>query len=266
MVFLFLESRLGTRRHTHIMEPEYEVADTDVDDIMPAFRRIATGEPLQYVLGKAYFYGREFHVTPDVLIPRPETESLCRSVIDMKKSSGPLSFLDLCTGSGCIAWTLALELPGADVTAVDVSHGALAIADGQDFSEEMSHGGAMKPTFLHADILKDPDLPGRAASSFDVLVSNPPYVMLSEKPLMRANVLEHEPELALFVSDEDPLVFYRAVSEWALHFLRDGGLCMVEINEALGVETAEVFSKAGFSNVQIVQDLNSRDRFVTAVK
>lgn len=272
MVFLFLESLIGIRRHTHIVEPAYEVSDNMAGEAMAAFARMASGEPLQYVMGKAHFYGREFRVTPDVLIPRPETEYLCRIILDDCVRSShdgryPWNILDLCTGSGCIAWTLALELPGAHVIASDVSEGALKVAASQDFSAEMSRTGAHEPEFVHADILK---LPSAAfdgkEETFDILVSNPPYVRLSEKSLMRSNVLDHEPELALFVSDDDPLVFYRAVARWASLLLRRGGLCAVEINEAFGKETAAVFSGAGFMDVKVVRDLDSRDRFVMAQK
>lgn len=262
MVYAFLEHHIGTKRHTHIIEPSYEVSDEAAEAAMEAFSRMSSGEPLQYVTGLADFYGRQFRVTPDVLIPRPETELLCNTVIN----KGVVSVLDLCTGSGCIAWTLALELAGAKVTAVDISDGALAVASSQDFAEEMARTGALAPTFIKADVLAGPSAFNNPEQRFDILVSNPPYVMNKEKPLMRRNVLEHEPGLALFVPDEDPLLFYRAISDWALHFLKSGGFCMVEINEALGEETADVFRNAGFKDVQIVQDLNSRDRFVTAVK
>lgn len=316
MVYAFLEHHIGTKRHTHVIEPSYEVSDEAAEAAMKAFVRMSSGEPLQYVTGLADFYGRQFRVTPDVLIPRPETELLCNTVINRrataKCSNGPLpqsgpwptllpqaargkspldclpnnsrplrggakmpfphswqiasQILDLCTGSGCIAWTLALELAGAKVTAVDISDGALAVASSQDFAEEMARTGALAPTFIKADVLAGPSAFNNPEQRFDILVSNPPYVMNKEKPLMRRNVLEHEPGLALFVPDEDPLLFYRAVSDWALHYLKSGGLCMVEINEALGEETADVFRNAGFKDVQIVQDLNSKDRFVTAIK
>lgn len=262
MVYAFLEHHIGTKRHTHIIEPAYEVSDEAAADAVKAFERMSSGEPLQYVTGLADFYGRQFRVTPDVLIPRPETELLCNTVIN----KGAVSILDLCTGSGCIAWTLALELAGAKVTAVDISDGALAVASSQDFSEEMARTGAHAPAFIKADVLAGPSASGDAEQRFDILVSNPPYVMDKEKALMRRNVLEHEPELALFVPDDDPLIFCRAVSAWALHFLKPGGFCMVEINEALGEETADVFRNAGFIDVRVVQDLNSRDRFVTAVR
>ena len=257
MVLAYLEHRIGTTRHTHILNPDYEISDDLLPEIRDAYTRMASGEPLQYVIGLAYFYGRGFHVTPDVLIPRPETEILCRTVLS---TDGPKRVLDLCTGSGCIAWTLALEMPGSDVKGVDISDGALGVASGQDFADEMSRTGAKAPEFLKADVLGEPlcDL-----GMFDVLVSNPPYVMDKEKALMRPNVLDHEPHLALFVSDDDPLVFYRAVSEWAMALLKPSGYAVVEINEALGEQTADIYRNAGFKDVHIIKDLNDKDRFVS---
>ena len=292
MVLAYLEHRLGTTRHTHILNPDYMVADDLVPEIRDAYSLMASGEPLQYVIGESWFYGRRFHVSPDVLIPRPETEILCRTVLGPltdrgtldpriepaalmhplagggmscvpQSASGPMRVLDLCTGSGCIAWTLALEMPGADVTGVDISDGALAVASGQDFEEEMSGTGAKAPRFIKADVLGKPVT---ELGVFDVLVSNPPYVMDSEKALMRSNVLDHEPHLALFVSDDDPLVFYRAVAEWALALLKPSGRGVVEINEALGEETAEIYRDAGFSDVHIIKDLNDKDRFVSFIR
>jgi release factor glutamine methyltransferase len=257
MVLAYLEHRIGTTRHTHILNPDYEISDDLLPEIRDAYTRMASGEPLQYVIGLAYFYGRGFHVTPDVLIPRPETEILCRTVLS---TDGPKRVLDLCTGSGCIAWTLALEMPGSDVKGVDISDGALGVASRQDFADEMAHTGAKVPEFLKADVLGEP-LCG--LGMFDVLVSNPPYVMDKEKALMRPNVLDHEPHLALFVSDDDPLVFYRAVSEWAMALLKPSGYAVVEINEALGEQTADIYRNAGFKDVHIIKDLNDKDRFVS---
>ena len=314
MVFAYLEHQLGTKRHTHIIEPDYEFGDADASVAVSAFGRMAAGEPLQYVTGLADFYGRQFRVTPDVLIPRPETEILCRESIDktssdvapgpgiceckygkgdrapmpprglspkvtggLKMGRGPESvrILDLCTGSGCIAWTLALEMPGVEVTAVDISDGALEVASSQDFAEEIARTGAVPPVFVKADVLAGPDSishPGTLChsersegsfSQYDVLVSNPPYVMDKEKELMRPNVLEHEPHLALFVSDDDPLIFYRAIAGWALAVLKPGGYGIVEINEALGPQTAGLFRDAGLHDVEIIRDLSDRDRFVS---
>lgn len=261
MVFAFLEHHIGTRRHTHIVEPGYEVSEEDVCKAVSAFERMASGEPLQYVTEKADFYGRDFHVTPSVLIPRPETELLCRMALDVA-AERQIGILDLCTGSGCIAWTVALECPQAEVTAVDISDGALEVAVNQDFTEEMSRTGANAPVFCKADVLAGPEAFCRADRKYDLILSNPPYVMDKEKALMRTNVLEHEPHLALFVSDDDPLVFYRAVAGWASALLAPDGTGIVEINEALGPETAKVFLDAGFSSAEIVKDLSERDRFV----
>ena len=291
MVFAYLEHQLGTKRHTHIIEPGYEVGDADASVAVSSFERMAAGEPLQYVTGLADFYGHQFRVTPDVLIPRPETELLCRNVLDSgvgcqgcgdgilpppARGRGPRSgrgpsehlatapaILDLCTGSGCIAWTLALEMPGVEVTAVDISDEALEVASSQDFAEEMARTGAVPPVFVKADVLAGPSSSRLSGHQYDILVSNPPYVMDKEKALMRPNVLEHEPHLALFVSDDDPLVFYRAIAQWALEVLKLGGYGIVEINEALGPQTAGLFRDAGLRDVEIIRDLSDRDRFVS---
>ena len=261
MVFAFLEHQLGTKRHTHIIEPEYEVSDEAASAALAAFDRMAAGEPLQYVTGVADFYGRRFRVTPDVLIPRPETEILCRNAA-FPRTWQDVHVLDLCTGSGCIAWTLALEMPGAKVTAVDISDGALSVPSSQDFSEETARTGALAPSFIKADVLAGPSASG-LTDRFDILVSNPPYVMDKEKALMRPKVLDHEPHLALFVSDDDPLIFYRAIADWAHALLKPGGYAIVEINEALGEETARIYSDAGFRSVEIIKDLSDRNRFVS---
>lgn len=258
MVYATMEKFLGTTRHTHILEPHYQVSDEDLTEVRDAFSRMASGEPLQYVLKEAWFYGRRFNVSSDVLIPRPETEILCRTAALNRKEKTP-RILDLCTGSGCIAWTLALEIPGAEVTGADISDEALKVADNQGFSEEISVSGAIRPQFVKADVLA---YPLTSLGQFDMIVSNPPYVMESEKALMRSNVLDYEPHLALFVSDDDPLIFYRAVAEWALLMLRPGGYGIVEINEALALETEEIFRDLGFRNVRTVKDLHDKDRFV----
>lgn len=262
MVLLFLEYKIGTRRHTHIVDPQYQVEEDSFNILSEGFERIASGEPVQYVIGKAPFYGRDFNVSPGVLIPRPETEVLCREVVRRRLQAGD-RLLDMCTGSGCIAWTMALELPGTEVCAVDVSDVALSVASGQDFSEEMDCNGAKAPVFFRQDVLCAPP---DSIGVFDVIVSNPPYVRNSEKERMRSNVLDHEPHLALFVSDEDPLLFYRSVAVWADKLLKDHGMGLVEINESLGKETAGLFRKAGFRDVEVLKDLYDKDRFVRFFK
>ena len=255
MVLMFLQHSIGVTRHTHILEPSYEVSEEASAEAMRAFGRMAAGEPIQYIIGKAYFYDREFNVTPDVLIPRPETELLVREAVNWARRSGrkSLRILDLCMGSGCIAWSMALELPGSEVTAADISDGALAVASGQKFECDNA------PKFIKADVLAGPV---EGLGTFDMILSNPPYVMDSEKAMMRKNVLDHEPWLALFVSDDDPLVFYRAVAAWARQCLKPDGVGIVEINESLGPETAAVFSQAGFPDASVILDLSDRPRFV----
>ena len=255
MVLMFLQHSIGTSRHTHILEPSYEVSEEVSVEAMHAFERMAAGEPIQYIIGKAHFYGREFNVTPDVLIPRPETELLVREAVNWARRSGrkPMRIADLCTGSGCIAWSMAMELPDSEVTAVDISDGALAVASGQKFECDNA------PKFIKADVLAGPV---EGLGTFDMILSNPPYVMDSEKAMMRKNVLDHEPWLALFVSDDDPLVFFRAVAAWARQCLKPDGVGIVEINESLGPETAAVFSQAGFADASVILDLSDRPRFV----
>lgn len=249
---------LGVKSYTHIIEPEYSVDGKSLEVLSAAMDRLRSGEPIQYVLGECEFSSRRFSLTPDVLIPRPETELLCSEAL---KLIGPSSrVLDLCTGSGCIAWTLALDVPGAEVVGVDISEAALEVAGRQDFSSELSSSGAVAPSFVRADIL---DFGTEFADGkFDLIVSNPPYIMEKEKAAMRRNVLDFEPSLALFVPDEDPLLFYRAVAHWSSSLLSEKGSGLVEINEALPEETSEVFRSEGFGFVSVLQDFFDKKRFV----
>lgn len=269
IILMLCEKFIGTRNYTHIVKPMTEIPEGGLQTLQAALGRLVLGEPIQYVTGEAEFYGRKFNVNPSVLIPRPETELLCREAVShatrltrmrlpFGKNAAPVRILDLCTGSGCIAWTLALSVPGCLVTGVDISEDALAVASGQDFSAELKSGQELRPEFLKADILNDsPDL-----GKFDIVLSNPPYIMESEKADMRINVLEHEPHIALFVPDDDPLVFYRAVAGWSLRCLLPGGIGMTEINEHLGRQTRDLFIGAGFNDVSVIKDLNDRSRFV----
>ena len=268
MVFAYIEDAFGFKRHKHILEPDFEMQELECERALADFKRMATGEPLQYVTGKAYFYGREFRVTPDVLIPRQETEVLIGELLRPMAPKTPAKILDLCTGSGCIAWTLALEAPGSHVTAIDISDGALAVASAQDFSDEADRIGAISPQFIKADVLNGPEpfIDIYGFGKYDIVVSNPPYVMDKEKALMRSNVLDHEPHLALFVPDNDPLVFYHAVARWASELLAENGIGIVEINEALGEETAQIFKDNGFAQVTVLKDLHDKDRFVKFIR
>ena len=271
IVLMLCESLLGTRSYTHIVDPGYVIDRNKLPVLESSLKRLSEGEPLQYVTGRALFCDRDFHVGPGVLIPRPETEILAREALDIAKriarmrvpygrNAVPVRILDLCCGSGCLSWTLALDVPGSKVTAVDISEEALSIAKSQPFNEAARAGRASVPVFRRADIL---DMSGQSFSGeYDLIVSNPPYIMESERAQMRRNVLDYEPSIALFVPDEDPLVFYRAIAEWSVRYLAPGGKGLTEINEQLGPETLKVFRNCGFAECELVKDFYDKNRFV----
>lgn len=257
LVLLLCEEKLGVRSYTHIIEPQTEIPQERAAELERDLQRLCAGEPVQYVLGTAEFCGHRFAVGPGVLIPRPETELLVaeavRTLREMPAEQVP-RVLDLCTGSGCIAWSIALEIRDAQVWGAELSEQALACARGQ------FPGRAGAPVFFQADILDDgapfPDGP------FDLIVSNPPYVCERERAQMRPNVLDYEPAMALFVPDDDPLLFYRAIARRAQRLLRPGGAGLVEINETLGAETAAVFRDAGLKNIRILRDFCEKERII----
>ena len=296
-----LEDVLHLPRYAVLTDPFREIDERDCGLFLDCARRLAAGEPLQYIVGWTEFYGRRFNVTPAVLIPRPETEQLCREAIgrirrvfsdhvgetrvssvggsdsvagvelsDPSRGRKPLRILDLCTGSGCIAWTLALELPGSEAVGVDISPAALDVALNQDLMPRTESAGSrcpISPKFIEYDILRGPEhfesaLP--CGKKFDVIISNPPYVREGERALMRRNVLEHEPSLALFVPDANPLKFYKAIRDWAERLLVPGGLLFLEQNEALAEETATIC--CNFSEVETVSDYFGKSRFTFARK
>lgn len=257
LVLMLCEERLGVRSYTHIVEPLFEIPEPELPGLKADMSRLAAGEPIQYVLGYTEFCGRKFKVGPSVLIPRPETGQLVDESLKLLAAMGrPAKVLDLCTGSGCIAWSVALGAPGVSVTAADISEPALALARSQ-FEDVPS--GANAPEFVCSDLFGGcREICGR----FDLLLSNPPYVMEKEKAAMRCNVLEHEPGIALFVPDDDPLLFYRALASVSLRLLDSSGAGIVEINETLGPETAAVFEAAGYRKTEILRDIFGKDRFV----
>ena len=243
---------------THILQPGFCIDPALLPLLEDGLSRLLRCEPLQYVLGEAWFLGRRFKVTPAVLIPRPETEEMVdmalRKAGNLSRDAGrPLRVLDLCTGSGCIAWSMALGLPQSEVTGLDISPEALSVASSQ-------FDGDNRPRFVLSDVL-DPDCL-KDGGRFDIFLSNPPYVRESEKALMSRNVLDWEPGLALFVPDGDPLRFYRAEAALAARLLSPGGFGLVEINEAYGREVAGLFRDAGFRDPEVLKDLSGRDRFV----
>jgi release factor glutamine methyltransferase len=214
-------------------------------------QRINSEEPIQYILDEAEFYSRRFYVNPSVLIPRPETEL----IIQLAKAEKvlPSSILDIGTGSGCLAITLALEIPKCRVYGLDISEKALAVAR---TNTKLLRADVH---YIHCDILKQtPDL-----LNLDLIVSNPPYVMEKERIQMSRNVVAYEPELALFVPDSEPLVFYKAIALKGKQLLRPKGIVLVEINETLGEETSHLFQQVGY-NTEIVTDINGKDRVLRA--
>lgn len=271
LVSMLCQELTGIQNYTHIIEPGYTIAKKDEPALEEGLERLKKGEPIQYVVGSCEFCGRRFRVTPDTLIPRPETELLVREAIKVAdrlhrlrspygKGAEPVRVLDLCTGSGNIAWSVALGVPGVQVVGVDISDGALEVARGQIFSAELKASGALAPTFVKADVLD----PGQEFpfGPFDLILSNPPYIQEKEKAAMRRNVLDYEPALALFVPDEDPLLFYRAVAAWSIRFFGPEGMGFSEINEELGTQTEEVFKAAGFREVELLNDFFDKNRFV----
>ncbi|WP_143962726.1 peptide chain release factor N(5)-glutamine methyltransferase [Litoribacter populi] len=248
LVFWLFEHFFNFRRMEVLQDKSIK---DDPASYLEALQKVKQEVPIQYILGKAPFYGREFKVSPDVLIPRNETEELVHLILKENRIPAP-KILDIGTGSGCIPITLALEIKEAKVYGLDVSHEALKIA--------MENALLLEATvdFHQADILSA-DIP---YPDLDILVSNPPYVRELEKAQMHKNVLDHEPHLALFVSNQDPLIFYRTIAEKGLKALKSEGKLYFEINEAFGQETKGMMEGLGYQKVNIYKDLNGKDRIV----
>lgn len=271
IVLMLCEAILGTKSYTHIVEPECQVDKKKMPKLKESLRRLEQGEPIQYVIGTAEFCDYTFNVNPAVLIPRPETEMLVREAIKIAsrirrmripygKNATPVRILDLCTGSGCIAWLLALSVPGCQVVAVDNSEVALKVARTQPFTAKIKELQAVAPTFVNADVLDtEQDF---KYGPFDLILSNPPYIMESEKPSLRKNVVDYEPATALYVPDEDPLLYYRAIARWSERFITPEGKCLTEINSLLGRETESLFRNMGFRQTEQVRDFYDKTRFI----
>jgi len=272
IISLLLEEVCGITRVDRIVNPDL-VIDEEKSKIFEQYAaRLKQGEPVQYVLGYEYFMGEKFMVNPDVLIPRPETAELINWVVDNsvenpvdncgKQSAQPsLKLLDIGTGSGCIALSLARLINNSTVVAFDLSTGALKTA-----KENAKLQNINNVTFAEKDILADQNSTYEQGNvdKFDVIVSNPPYVMNKEKMGMDKNVLNHEPHLALFVPDDDPLLFYRAIANYGKLNLREGGKLYFEINSALGKETCELLFSLGYHDIELRQDMFGKDRMICA--
>lgn len=231
-----------------------EIESKEIQDIVS---RLKTAEPLQYIIGIADFYSLEFEVTPSVLIPRPETEELVDMILH-EHADLEGEILDVGTGSGCIAITLSKHLPNANVTGIDISPEALSVA------RRNAERNEVNTAFRQADILSsEPTMPF-LPTNFDLIVSNPPYVMEQEKATMEKNVLDYEPSLALFVPDADPLLFYKAIARFGRTHLNPGGQLYFEINPLRGNECAGMLYEAGYKDIQLLRDLSGKERFIKA--
>lgn len=255
MLYLMLENMLNITRADIIAQKPVSIPPDAKVRLEDAIHRINQHEPIQYILGKAYFYGYEFLVNPSVLIPRPETELLVDEILKAT-SDAPGKIVDLGTGSGCIAITLAKKLPQKTVMAIDVSERALQTAT------ENAKNLNVRVDFQRMDILKDEFM----LEDVECIVSNPPYVALSEKETMQSNVLNYEPHGALFVPDTNPLVFYKVIAQKGKRALKVYGRIVVEVNERFGMEVCDIFTREGFEDVRLMKDLQSKDRIVSAIK
>lgn len=253
---LVIQHVLGLSRADRVLYASESPEAAKESELLRILERLKKDEPIQYILGKSEFYGLDLAVNSSVLIPRSETEELVRWVLDSAENKAP-RILDLGTGSGCIALALKKELPQAVVFGVDKSPEALKLA-GQN-----ARMLDLDVEFELFDILQD-DLKGNG--SFDIMVSNPPYVRFSERELMKANVLKYEPEMALFVTDADPLVFYKRIADLGRDYLSKGGLLFFEINEEYGQEVLKMLAGKGYMDTQLRRDLNGRDRMIKAQK
>lgn len=270
---IVLENFCSLPSYIYHTNPNLSLPFEYLESLLNALDDLRKARPIQYILGKTLFEGCIINVREGVLIPRPETAELVRwarnfidlQVVEKTKSSSKTSslfILDVCTGSGAIAVALAKAFPQAEVYGVDISEEALAIA------EENARVNRVRVRFSHADILNSssnstPLITHHSSlinRSFDVIISNPPYVRLSEKGTMRRNVIDYEPHDALFVPDKNPLLFYRSLADWGLLLLKKGGVLMVEINEIMDQKVTELLEKKGYSSIEVRKDINGKPR------
>lgn len=284
LIMILLEHYFNIDRMKIALEPDLRLSESELLTLHFAVKELLKNKPVQYIIGETEFCGMKFCVNENVLIPRPETEEMVKSLelkvkgylyspsfrpdierreMVAEKSPANISILDIGTGSGCIAISLAKLIPDSDVTAVDISEKALEVAKKNAETNEVN------VHFVQADIL-NPFVETHGHTSlpidnqYDIIVSNPPYVCESEKSEMRANVLDYEPSTALFVSDNDPLIFYRKILEFAQKALKPNGQIWFEINEKFGKKTAELCHSEGFKNVEIIRDFRERERILRA--
>ncbi|WP_178985738.1 peptide chain release factor N(5)-glutamine methyltransferase [Winogradskyella helgolandensis] len=264
--YLCTEHYLNVPRIQLTLEPEFTIIKSETDTFFKTLEDLKQQKPIQYILGETEFYGLPFKVNDNVLIPRPETEELVDLIIKChtersRSAHENLKILDIGTGSGCIAISLAKNLPNAEVYALDISKEALKVA------KQNAELNKVNINFIEASILDNTCHSALDAEfNFDVIVSNPPYVRNLEKQEIQPNVLDNEPHLALFVEDDNPLLFYKAITNFAIKKLNDKGNLYFEINQYLGEESKALLTDTEFENVELLKDLNGNDRMLKGKK
>lgn len=259
IAYLLTGHVLNISKEKILSSPELLIDVVAEKNILNAINDLKNRKPIQYILGHTLFYNCTINVNENVLIPRPETEELVRIIIeDIKNPNKKIKILDIGTGSGCIAITLKKNLPHAEVHATDISEQALFVA------KKNATGNNTEINFYHTDIMDETTWP--LIKELDVIVSNPPYVRESEKIHMNKNVLNFEPPISLFVSDDDPLKFYKAIARYSENNLKKGGSMYLEINEAFASEIADIFKNIDFIDVLTNNDIHGKPRFLTCRK
>jgi len=253
---LLIKTVTGRTKLHQLYDAGYPVSKSEVTQIIKFSNQLKTGKPVQYILGETIFYDCKIKLNSSTLIPRPETEELVDLIIRENKDYDG-NIIDFGTGSGCIAIALAVNLPLANLTGIDISKNALRIA------RENADMNNVKVLFIKGDIL---DFNKDSVDKAGIIVSNPPYVRNSEKALMGKNVLDFEPHQALFVENSDPLVFYNAILEHAENILLPGGRLYFEMNEAMGRSLVNLMESYGFSEIEIVSDINAKERIIKGRK
>ncbi|RSC93079.1 peptide chain release factor N(5)-glutamine methyltransferase [Tenacibaculum singaporense] len=252
--FLLIEEYLDLKRIDLILQPNIEISSHIKELLDKALERLKKEEPIQYILGKTEFYGLPFKVNENTLIPRPETEELVEWILEEINVNDKRNILDIGTGTGCIPISLKKNLPNSNISAIDVSEEALEIA------KQNANLNEVEISFINEDILKTKRLNG----IFDIIVSNPPYVRELEKVEIKNNVLKNEPHLALFVKDDNPLLFYKKIADLAKSNLAKNGLLFFEINQYLGSETVDMLKSKGFTQIELQKDMFGNDRMIKA--
>ncbi len=256
LFFIALEYVTSISKIEYILQKEEEISEEKLIELKFILEELTKNKPIQYITKNAYFYGLNFYVNEKVLIPRQETNELVDWVLMSVTHSKPIKILDIGTGSGCIAITLKKNLPLSEVFAIDISNEAIQIA------QKNANDNEVEINFLQKNILEINDL----KSNFDIIISNPPYVRELEKLEMAPNVLDNEPHLALFVPDNNPLLFYEKITEIALKNLTEDGMLFFEINQYLSAETKKMIENKGFKNVTLRKDLQENYRMILAKK